>query len=212
VYARDTKERTLTLGVSGSLWKDALIMFDRETGSLWTQVSGEALRGPLEGERLRPIPSIVTTWRRWKSEHPETLVLAHDPDLSHSGNYQAYHSDPAMLGIFGTRNPDERLPGKEQVLGVPPGTLGNHAPIAYVLSRIDTFSDIIGGVPVFVSHDRESGAAGVFRRGTGRPEGTGQPEAAGLEPVPATRAYWFAWAAFYPQSEIRPAPGGPAPR
>ncbi len=47
MYARKVGEQTLTLGVSGNLWKDVLVLYDRETDSLWTQLSGDAIDGPL---------------------------------------------------------------------------------------------------------------------------------------------------------------------
>jgi Protein of unknown function (DUF3179) len=31
------------------------IMRDEETGSWWQQVTGEAIQGPLKGQRLRPV-------------------------------------------------------------------------------------------------------------------------------------------------------------
>ena len=50
MYARPTDDegRPLTFGVSGKLWRDALVMFDRQTGSLWSQISGDAIRAELE--------------------------------------------------------------------------------------------------------------------------------------------------------------------
>lgn len=66
VYARRLKNgRVLDLGVSGALYRDALVMYDRETGSYWSQITGQAIRGPLVGEKLRHLPSVVTTWGEW---------------------------------------------------------------------------------------------------------------------------------------------------
>ena len=64
----------MTLGVSGLLWNRSLVMYDRETESLWSHILGEAMAGPLKGTRLRQIPSAITTWERWRMGHPETTV------------------------------------------------------------------------------------------------------------------------------------------
>ena len=48
MYARKTKERTLTFGVSGMLWNRSLVMYDRETKSLWSHMLGEAMQGRLK--------------------------------------------------------------------------------------------------------------------------------------------------------------------
>ena len=43
VYDRTVGSQTLTFGVSGMLFRDALVMFDRETDTLWTHVDGRAM-------------------------------------------------------------------------------------------------------------------------------------------------------------------------
>jgi hypothetical protein len=47
VYARTVNGRTLTFGVSGKLIRNSLVMYDRETHSLWTHLTGGAIDGPL---------------------------------------------------------------------------------------------------------------------------------------------------------------------
>ena len=76
MYARKVKGRTLTFGVSGKLWSNSLVMIDHETGSFWSHMLGEAMKGPLVGTKLEAIPSVMTTWKAWKSDHPETTVLS----------------------------------------------------------------------------------------------------------------------------------------
>jgi hypothetical protein len=76
VYARPLHQgRPLTFGVSGMLWRASLIMFDHETGSLWSHVTGKAVTGPLQGLELKRLPGLHTTWNLWQSSHPSTLVL-----------------------------------------------------------------------------------------------------------------------------------------
>ncbi|MCP5111655.1 MAG: DUF3179 domain-containing protein [bacterium] len=54
------------------------IMEDEETGTWWQQVSGEALRGPFEGERLELVHSDEISLGLWKREHPDSTVLLPD--------------------------------------------------------------------------------------------------------------------------------------
>ncbi len=58
------------------LWNRSLVMKDLETGTLWSHILGEAMRGELEGEKLKLLPSVITSWQDWKSDHPDTSVLA----------------------------------------------------------------------------------------------------------------------------------------
>jgi hypothetical protein len=60
VYDRDLGEKPLTLGVSGKLYESNLLFYDKATESLWSQIKGQAVAGPLTGRRLEPLPSIVT--------------------------------------------------------------------------------------------------------------------------------------------------------
>ena len=110
MYAREVEAQTLTFGVSGMLYKDALIMFDRETESLWTQVDGLGILGPLEGRQLRALPAIHATWKQWKTLYPESQVLSKNAITPSA--YTAYNGN-RDLGILGRRNEDSRLGGKE---------------------------------------------------------------------------------------------------
>ncbi len=58
MYTRAVNGEELTFGVSGKLYKDALVMFDRQTNSLWTQVDGSVLRGEMKGAQLQPVPVV----------------------------------------------------------------------------------------------------------------------------------------------------------
>jgi hypothetical protein len=223
VYARKVGEQTLTLGVSGNLWKDVLVLYDRETDSLWTQLSGKAIDGPLAGKGLQEIPSEMSTWAEWKARHPNTVVLKKSVPVGEG--HIRYAADPDMLGIFGSKNPDQRLGGKEMVYGV---RLPGGGALAVVESHLEDKGSVIaslggssllitastaGGV---VAHRLPQAAAAAVRQqdgtwkladgsrvepSTGNVVG-GPRQGETLERLPVTRAYWFAWAAFYPRSEV----------
>ena len=63
VYGRQVGGQVLTFGVSGMLFRDGLVMYDRETDTLWTHVDGRAVRGKLTGHVLEIVPSIHATWK-----------------------------------------------------------------------------------------------------------------------------------------------------
>lgn len=56
-----------------------LVMFDEATGSYWSQLLAQAICGPLTGCRLELLPSTVTTWTEWRSNHEKTAVLLPPP-------------------------------------------------------------------------------------------------------------------------------------
>ncbi len=184
VYARTLADgKVLDFGVSGALYRDALVFYDRETGSYWSQINGEALRGPMTGKRLSEVPSVVTTWADWRKMHPSTLVLVADVAPRRSP-YSDYFANPEKLGVRGTKNPDERLPGKTWVWGLSNG----QEAVAIVEERLGEKPRELklGGQTLRVWRQGEK----VFLR----PEGSVLPR----------RVYWFVWARFHPGSRIWP--------
>jgi len=89
VYDSRADGRRLTFGVSGRLYKRNLLLYDHETDSLWSQIAGKAVTGPLAGTSLRLLPVTVTSWAHWKDDHPATLVLSFQ-----TGFRRNYATDP----------------------------------------------------------------------------------------------------------------------
>ncbi len=75
VHRREIDGQPIVLGNHGALWGNAMTWFDHETGSVWSQPLGEAILGPLTGERLELLPSTLTEWGDWKQAHPDSLAL-----------------------------------------------------------------------------------------------------------------------------------------
>ncbi len=75
--------------MSGLLYKENLLLFDRDTESLWSQLRGQAVAGHLAGTHLRLLPVSMSTWRNWRADHPLTLVLAFQ-----TGYKRDYSRDP----------------------------------------------------------------------------------------------------------------------
>ncbi len=75
MYAREINDQEFTFGVSGKLIRNVLVMYDRQTDSLWSQLLGEAVQGEMVGTKLEFLPAWMTTWEEWKALHPNTLAL-----------------------------------------------------------------------------------------------------------------------------------------
>jgi hypothetical protein len=67
---------TLTFETSGLLLESNKVMVDAETDTLWEQLTGAAIAGPHEGERLALLPSVVMAWADWVATYPDGEVLA----------------------------------------------------------------------------------------------------------------------------------------
>lgn len=73
------------------LYRSNVLMYDRKTESLWSQIKGEAVTGPLSGTELQVLPSTLTTWKKWHKQYPQTEVLS----LA-TGHRRNYDSDPYL--------------------------------------------------------------------------------------------------------------------
>jgi hypothetical protein len=94
VYDPRLDGRRFTFGVSGLLYKQNLLFFDRETDTLWSQIKGQAVTGPLAGSSLRLLPVAMTTWGSWKTEHPETVVLSFQTGYKRDYGLDPYREFP----------------------------------------------------------------------------------------------------------------------
>ena len=55
-----------TFGVSGLLYNSDVLLYDRNTKSLWSQLMNRAITGQAKGESLQVIPTVNTTWADWQ--------------------------------------------------------------------------------------------------------------------------------------------------
>jgi len=117
--------RTLIFGVSGQLLSSNLVMFDRETISLWQQVSGEAYAGEFEGKKLERILVQMVSFGSWRTAHPDGVVMeepASDFDYGRDP-YATSPDDPTagskFFGVPGSaERGDDRLLPKARLIGV----------------------------------------------------------------------------------------------
>jgi len=125
----------LSFGTSGLLYADNLVMYDRQTESLWPQLTGEASIGDLTGTTLVAIPMGTVAWRDFIAADPSALVLSQDTgfDRPYGTNPYSGYDDPQGELLFGLpQDIDARLPVKERVVGVVDGS----ASVAVVRSSL----------------------------------------------------------------------------
>ena len=231
MYDREIDDKEYTFGVSGKLIMNVLVMYDRQTDTLWSQLLGEAVEGPLTGTKLDFVESLQTTWAEWKELYPDTVALQKSYKGNSDGYSSYYQSDSA--GVIGETRRDDRLNTKQFVVGV---ALGDAAK-AYPFGRMNeepVINDELDGQPLLVVFDAASATGVAFRREVdgriltftletpGRLADTrlkdeetgtlwdafsgealeGPLAGAQLERVKSTSSFWFGWKDFYPETEV----------
>lgn len=215
----DGRRQTLTFGVSGLLYRNGLVMYDRETGSLWSHVTGRAIDGPLRSSELVFISVLHTTWGGWRKAHPGSRLLdgPRGPDA-----YAEYYRS-ARTGIRPVGHQDRRLLAKARVLGVYGPGHARAYPLAVLATR-GMVQERFGGMSLLVAWAPEGDTAVAYDAGSDRfrlRDGRLEDEAthsawhplsgeaiAGprkgdrLARVPQTLAFWFAWRDYFPDTEL----------
>ena len=138
-------------------------MIDRETGSVWSHLDGEAIQGPVTGATMEFIPILLTSWEEWLDLQPNTVVLSDDtPFRSRYRDVQVGmpNSRAGQDLLYG----DDRLKAEELVLGV----MTDESYAAYPLFELresgGVVNDTIDGLPIVIFYDAESNSATAFSR------------------------------------------------
>jgi len=188
VYRREAAGKTVVLGVSGKLYQSNLVLYDAGTQSLWSQLEGQALAGPMAGHKLAALPNTVVTWEAWRKKHPTTDVLSIDTGYTRDYGVDPYwgyeHGDEVVSPVT---HLDERLSAHEIVLGVSAGGEDEAFPLSRLGYAAMPVRIRLGDVDLTISYDAVSGAATASVSG---------------ERIPIYNGYWFAWAAFHPKTAI----------
>lgn len=179
-----------TFGVSGVLYNSDVLLYDRKTESLWSQIKGEAVTGVELGTKLKPLGLQVVPWKTWKSKHPNTEVLSKETGWDRDYDSDAYDTYRKNNSIwFPISASSNAFPNKEWVLGIEQN--GRYK--AYAFSELkksasDTIVDFFNGQKLRIIIDRDSETGAIYN------------EAGVL--LPHTRLYWFAWYAFHEDTQI----------
>ncbi|NOQ90294.1 MAG: DUF3179 domain-containing protein [Gammaproteobacteria bacterium] len=183
--------QVLSFGVSGLLYNSDVLLYDRETESLWSQLLSKAVTGKHKNTDLKMLPVMHTTWADWKRSHPSTLVLS-----KNTGYWRGYNRDPysgyeqsrkLYFPVF-NKAPKKYHP-KEKVLGLVAGDIYKAYPFVE-LNKHDKamFSDSVNGRSFSVHWNKK--------------EQSGYIADEGGVMVPVVQSYWFAWYAFHPETEV----------
>ena len=229
VYDRTLDDRTLELGNRG-IDHGALVMYDRATGSWWSQIVGASVRGPLQGRRLGKLPSLLTTWGRWRALHPSTTVYV---DTAAAGARPRFSEESFARMTLGGGGP---VRNEDWIVGIE----GRQAARAWLVRRLAgprVVNDAIEDAPLVVLLAGDDVTVRVFSRRLGDRTLTfllasedrlqdretrslwdattgraisGPLAARELTAFVATPALWYAWRAYRPDTSLWNEITGPA--
>ncbi len=227
-WNRRINGRKTSFGVSGLLYNNNVIPFDRTTNSNWSQLGLQCVNGTLIGETPEVMTLVETNWFIWKAMFPETTILSTNTGFDRTYGvypYGDYITNNNAL-IFPLTKDDRRLPRKERVHAIVDenqskvyrfNTFGGGKAIK------DTFNGknilLVGGNETIVSFELNSentlsfkyifntseayfeDSAGTVYNVFGQAI-SGPGKGKRLKATNSFIAYWFSIGAFYPNPEI----------
>jgi hypothetical protein len=139
----DVDGQILEFGTSGLLWNSALVMYDRQTETLWSHFTGEGIVGELTGTEIDKFPVATVPWGAWRDANPDGLVLSRDTGFERSYGRNPYpgYDDVTSQPFLFEGEVDGRYTAMTRIVGVEVG-------------------DDALGVPLFVA---PRGARGGYR-------------------------------------------------
>ena len=206
------------------------IMQDRETGSWWQQVSGEAIRGPLRGKRLERVFHDELTFAEWTRETRGGRVLVPASDTAWKRFARGWEDSTGKYPVPIHGPLDSVLPARGLIAGVELGGAARAYPVDRVLAQAP-LHDRVGGTPIVLvvgadgisfrgfearldSTELEfvqltAGAPGEFADvGTGSRWSFAGKAISGplsgrrLTPVYLLKDYWFDWKTYHPATSV----------
>ena len=214
--------------MSGKLIMNALVMYDHQTDTLWSQFLSRGVKGPLADTSLEVLPALQTTWQQWLGLHPDTLVLDKGGRYQND-RYEGYYRG-GSAGILDESNKDKRLSRKDLVLGIAPNGAAKAYPFQSMVDQ-PVINDFWAGQEILVVFERISETGAVFERTLGgrslsfqlvpgdsflmRDQEThstwqaltgraidGPLAGEVLTRLTSNYSFWFAWTDFYPDTQL----------
>jgi hypothetical protein len=151
----------------------------------------QAISGPLKGQRLQMIPSMLTTWSRWRALYPDTQVLS-----TETGHGRDYARDPyggysnSSTLYFPVEFTSHRYHPKERVLGLELDGQSKAYPFAELSQHGETgaIEDRFSGQTLRIEYDAPGRSGRIFNQ-----QG---------EELAVVNAFWFAWFTFNPETAV----------
>jgi hypothetical protein len=126
VFERQLGDRLLDFGTSGELYQSALVMYDRQTESLWAHFTGQGLVGHYAGAQLELVPAQTLGFASFVDAFPDGTVLTPETGFSRPYGQNPYvgYDDASTnpIGGFISQPIDDRFGAKDRVVGIVAGT------------------------------------------------------------------------------------------
>jgi hypothetical protein len=189
VFHSRVGDRSLTFGNEGALYECNLVLYDRQTYSLWYQLRGSAIAGDHKNARLTIVPAVVTRWADWRARYPGSTILVGDQQ---GGRF--FRTRDSATPVQDAAEPMAPVSRMDPRLAPTQRVVGFHyqgRDLCFPMAVADQLSD--AQVSIAGIHE-----AFAVRQAGGILDVIG-PDGSALTTI---GAYWFAWHAAFPAGDL----------
>ena len=217
MFRRESNGLRLTFRLAG-INNQNFLMRDEETGSYWQQITGEAIAGPLKGQRLELIRADELTWKLWQVEQPQGTVL--QDNQKYAGQYpkQDWEAKMKKTPTVLSYSENGRQP-RDLMIGISAFGASRAYPYETVLQE-KLIQDRLGSEPVMLVTGPDGVSVRAFRRKGSREFYRVEPgtlmdsdgtrwnfqgcneSGVCLEPINIVKDYWFDWRHYHPGTTV----------
>ena len=180
VFDRRVNRKVLSIGVSGMLRHSDMVMYDRQTESLWQQITGKAIVGDMTGSQLKRIPAQIISFEQFRTAHKQGLVLSRKTGYrrNYGQNPYAGYDDIYKTPFMFRGKKDHRLLPMEKVVTISIADSDKAYPYS-VTQKLKVINDNVDDMPLVIFHSdgavsaldktriaasRQVGSTGAFDR------------------------------------------------
>ncbi len=186
VYERSVDSQVLTFGMSGLIYQADVLLYDQQTGSLWSRFVDEAISGPLQGQLLFDLPYQITPLEEWKKRYPESTVVSRDTGFEIDYSFTPDGGPAAGENIFAALPSELRYHADMPALGVSRNGRAKAYPAGEVLVSGGKITDRFDGLELVIEYSPEQQ---VFTHNID-------------DSLQVEQTSWEAWATTYPDTAV----------
>lgn len=186
-FKRILNGEEVQFGVSGKLYNSDLLMYDRKTDSLWSQITGEAVQGPLTGQKLEMLDTNLIDFKTLRQSYPNAQVLSKGTGFSRDYTRSPYGDyDQSPQTLFPVEHTSDKLFAKDRIIGVELN--GKFKAYKFdTLKKKGEIADFIAGQQIILKVDNK---------------GQVLVTDSSNQKLQFVNTFWFAWVAFHPETEV----------
>ncbi len=190
VFDREVEGKITVFDFGRAMRGNNLLFVDRNTNTVWNQLSGSGIAGQMEGKELKVVPSIQSTWLHWKQQHPDTRLL-----INQDNSNPVWPMFIEEVPYYNTWEPGDGPPGtytrhNTRNLGFGISLNGKSAffPLANLQAQDSPLEYTLGDSTIRIQYSQEGMTAWAQ-------DSDGQV-------LPGSIAYDWAWKTFYPATVV----------